>query len=216
MPNKKPDADKPESSRQARGRPLSMEKRAAMLRAATVEFGTAGYASVSMDAIAARAQVSKRTLYNHFPSKELLFGALIEQLASRIGQTEKVKYRPEESLRTQLYDYALVSASHVRDAETLQLFRAILGEHLRSVERVEPALRRYWRTEYGFVAWIEAAVADGRLRVESPERAAHIFQSMIKGVGVWPVVFERKGETRKEVLQALQEAVDVFLSYYAT
>ncbi len=185
-----------------------------MLRAATAEFGEAGYASVSMDAIAARAQVSKRTLYNHFPSKELLFGALILELVARIGRTAKVKYRPGESLRAQLYEYAHESISHVQDAETLQLFRAILGEHLRTAERVEPALRDYWRTEYGFVEWINDAVADGRLRVETPERAAHIFQSLIKGVGVWPIVFGRKGTSRKEILLALQEAVDVFLAYY--
>lgn len=35
-----------------------------------------------MDRIAARAKVSKRTVYNHFPSKEELFAEMLQRLWS--------------------------------------------------------------------------------------------------------------------------------------
>lgn len=57
-----------------RGRPVSLKKRQAMIDAAVAEFGEMGFGNAGMDAIASRAKVSKRTLYNRFSSKEALFG----------------------------------------------------------------------------------------------------------------------------------------------
>ncbi|MCF5632840.1 TetR family transcriptional regulator, partial [Pseudomonas syringae] len=49
---------------------LTDQKREAIVLAAIAEFGDRGFEITSMDRIAARAEVSKRTVYNHFPSKE--------------------------------------------------------------------------------------------------------------------------------------------------
>ena len=51
--------------------------------AATRLFITQGYASVSMDAIARAAGVSKATLYAYFASKERLFANLVGVACSR-------------------------------------------------------------------------------------------------------------------------------------
>jgi len=59
------------------GRPRDQEKRAAILAAATACFLELGFARATMDAVAARAGVSKLTVYNHFASKEALFRALV-------------------------------------------------------------------------------------------------------------------------------------------
>ena len=45
-----------------------------------------GYHHASMDEIAAQAGVAKGTLYQHFPTKEDLFFALIEQALTRFEQ----------------------------------------------------------------------------------------------------------------------------------
>ena len=62
---------------------LTDRKREAILSAAVEEFRTAGYEATSMDRIAAAAGVSKRTVYNHFPSKDELFGLMLEHLWNR-------------------------------------------------------------------------------------------------------------------------------------
>ncbi|HEX5664228.1 MAG TPA: helix-turn-helix domain-containing protein, partial [Xanthomonadaceae bacterium] len=59
---------------------LTDRKRAAILEAAVAEFRESGYEATSMDRIAASAGVSKRTVYNHFPSKEVLFTRILEQM----------------------------------------------------------------------------------------------------------------------------------------
>ena len=62
---------------------LTDRKRAAILDAAVAEFRQSGYEVTSMDKIAASAGVSKRTVYNHFPSKEALFAQILEQMWER-------------------------------------------------------------------------------------------------------------------------------------
>src|SRR3954468_14584778 len=62
-----------------RGRPLACpepERRRVLLEAAAREFVEQGYAGASMDAVARRAGMSKRTLYQLFPTKDALFGAM--------------------------------------------------------------------------------------------------------------------------------------------
>lgn len=62
------------------GRPeLSRAKRNQILEGAAAVFREAGYERTSVDAIAARAGVSKATIYNHFHDKEALFVATVEQ-----------------------------------------------------------------------------------------------------------------------------------------
>lgn len=59
---------------------LTDRKRDAIVRAAVEEFRASGYEATSMDRIAEAAGVSKRTVYNHFPSKEALFSMILEEL----------------------------------------------------------------------------------------------------------------------------------------
>ena len=63
-----------------------------MLEAAIAEFQACGYQSASMDAIAAAAGVSKRTLYNHFSSKEALFRALAAEMGERVSVSAALVY----------------------------------------------------------------------------------------------------------------------------
>ncbi|MFL1377073.1 MULTISPECIES: TetR/AcrR family transcriptional regulator [unclassified Nocardiopsis] len=64
------------------GRPA---KHAAILDAARRVFLREGYTRASMDAIAAEAGVSKRTVYNHFGDKEGLFSAIVELSSASVA-----------------------------------------------------------------------------------------------------------------------------------
>ncbi|MDX3227996.1 TetR/AcrR family transcriptional regulator [Streptomyces sp. ME19-01-6] len=65
--------------RQTTLRQGSPEKRAAIVAAALRIFVREGYARASVDAIAADAKVSKRTIYDYFGDKERLFLAAVEE-----------------------------------------------------------------------------------------------------------------------------------------
>lgn len=51
-----------------------------ILDTAKLAFLETGFERTSMDAIAARAQTSKRSLYAHFPTKDALFTAVVERV----------------------------------------------------------------------------------------------------------------------------------------
>lgn len=185
-----------------------------MLDAAIKEFLARGYDSASMDAIAAASGASKRTLYNHFASKEALFRSLVEEMGQRVSLFSRLEYSPDVSLQEQLSRYAYESARLIRDGETLALFRAVLAEHVRNPGLVVSAMEHYWRDEYGFAGWVSAACRDGKLRAPSPTRASRHFSSLIKGSVVWPVVFEQRTLTARETKAAIAEAIAMFLAYY--
>ena len=72
--------------RSGRGRPIggSERKRAAITTAALRLFERDGFARTSVDAIAAEAGVSKRTIYNHYADKESLFLAVVRDTYSSL------------------------------------------------------------------------------------------------------------------------------------
>src|SRR5690349_2102825 len=83
---------------------LTDRKRAAIVDAAVAEFRAAGYEATSMDRIATRAAVSKRTVYNHFPGKEALFGHIVEDMLARGSDEHATPYRGDRPLREQLLE----------------------------------------------------------------------------------------------------------------
>ncbi|MET8546449.1 TetR/AcrR family transcriptional regulator, partial [Kitasatospora sp. NPDC004799] len=112
------------------GRP---EKREAITRAATVVFGREGYVRASMDAIAAEAGVSKRTVYNHFADKEALFQSVAlrnsAELTERISELMAKYLGRVVELRQDLIDFAVERARAVLSAgEHGALGRAIRAE----------------------------------------------------------------------------------------
>jgi AcrR family transcriptional regulator len=84
-----------QSARQAPRRRLRKpQRRRSLLDAAVATFGASGYHATSLDAVAARAGVSKPVLYDHFPSKEALYVAVLEDLSERMLATLARHARP--------------------------------------------------------------------------------------------------------------------------
>ncbi|MFJ9153457.1 TetR/AcrR family transcriptional regulator [Streptomyces sp. NPDC102270] len=57
-----------------------------ILDTAKLAFLEDGFERTSMDAIAARAETSKRSLYAHFPTKDALFLAVVERIRALFGE----------------------------------------------------------------------------------------------------------------------------------
>ncbi|SIR75745.1 TetR/AcrR family transcriptional regulator [Williamsia sterculiae] len=64
------------------------DKRLAILAAARAVFAGNGYPRTSMEAIASRAGVSNKTLYNHFRDKADLFAIVIERSATEVAEAQ--------------------------------------------------------------------------------------------------------------------------------
>ena len=76
-------------------------KRNTILDAASAVFREEGFEATSMDRIAERAGASKRTVYNHFPSKDALFEAVMARFLSEIATLKQIAYDPDRDLEEQ-------------------------------------------------------------------------------------------------------------------
>ena len=194
---------------------LTDHKRASILDAAVAEFRHAGYETTSMDRIAARAGVSKRTVYNHFPSKEALFAQILERLWDNSVDGLDLAYRSDRPLRPQLLELVQQKLRLLNDENFVDLARVAIAAAIHSPERAQDMVARMGGREEGLTTWIRAATADGRLKSDDPLFAAMQLQGMVKGFAFWPqVTLDQPPLTPARQKQVAESAVEMFLAYY--
>lgn len=195
---------------------LTDRKRAAVIAAAIEEFLAAGFDATSMDRIAARASVSKRTVYNHFPSKEVLFAAILRQLWESSDTGEAPVYSAVHPLRAQLLQLLLKKLGLLNDEAFLSLARVAIAAGIHSPERARDMVTRMGEREEDLTIWIRAAAADGRLKTSDPMFASQQLQGLVKAFAFWPqVTMGQPPLSVAEQRQVAESAADMFLARYA-
>lgn len=195
---------------------LTDRKREAIVRAAVEEFRSAGYEATSMDRIAAAAGVSKRTVYNHFPSKEELFSLILEELWASSVASVDVPYRADVPLDQQLRQLLMQKLTLLADPNFIDLARVAMAEIIHSPERAQAIVCRMGEKEGGVKAWIRAAVEDGRLVDVDADFAAHQLEGLVKSFAFWPqVTLGQPPLAEAERKRVAESAVAMFLGCYA-
>ncbi|MGH8782218.1 TetR/AcrR family transcriptional regulator [Paraburkholderia sp.] len=195
---------------------LTDRKRVAIVGAAIEEFLAAGYDATSMDRIAARASVSKRTVYNHFASKEALFAAILHQLWDASRTDHALVYRADQPLRAQLLELLGYKLRFLTNDVFLSLARVAIAAGLHSPERARDMVARMDEREEDLSVWVRAAAADGRLKTDDPLFAALQLLTQIKGFAFWPQVAMGQAPLgKREQKRIAESATDMFLARYA-
>jgi TetR/AcrR family transcriptional regulator, regulator of autoinduction and epiphytic fitness len=195
---------------------LTDRKRAAILEAAVAEFRQSGYEATSMDRIAATAGVSKRTVYNHFPGKDVLFAEILQQLLERSRDGLDLAYRPGTPLRPQLLELVRQKLALFQDPDFTDLARVAIAAAIHSPELAEKMVARMGEREEGLTTWVRAAAADRRLATDDPLFASAQLQALVKGVAFWPqLTLSQPPLDAAQQAQVADHAVDMFLAYYA-
>ncbi|CAH2799961.1 MAG: Transcriptional regulator, AcrR family [uncultured Paraburkholderia sp.] len=195
---------------------LTDRKRVAVIAAAIDEFLAAGFDGTSMDRIAARANVSKRTVYNHFPSKEALFAEILRQLWHASHAGDAFAYRATIPLREQLVELLMRKLRLLNDESFLALARVAIAAGIHSPERARDMVARLGEREEDITVWIRAAAADKRLRIADPVFASYQLQGIVKAFAFWPQVTMGQPPLSETEQQAIADsAADMFLARYA-
>jgi AcrR family transcriptional regulator len=97
-----------------RRRLSASERREALLDASRPLFATRGYESTSIGEIAAAASVTKPVVYDHFPSKQALYIALVEREAESISSALTASFDPTAPLDERLRTLALAAIGYAR------------------------------------------------------------------------------------------------------
>ncbi|MCI0996641.1 TetR/AcrR family transcriptional regulator [Pseudomonas sp. ICMP22404] len=194
---------------------LTERKREAILQAAIAEFRSSGFEITSMDRIAATAGVSKRTVYNHFPSKEELFAEILNRLWNSITAEQEMAYNPLEPLREQLRRLLQAKLRLMSDENFLDLARIAIAATIHSPERAQNMVSRMGQREEGLTTWIRQAQIDGRLKPVEPIFAAQQMHGLIKTFAFWPQIsMGQPSLSLDEQVQVIESALDMFLICY--
>ncbi|HLT59820.1 MAG TPA: TetR/AcrR family transcriptional regulator [Microlunatus sp.] len=195
--------------------PRSGGKRQDVLAGGLTIFARDGYTRASIDAIAAQAGVSTRTIYNHFQDKADLFRAVIQESAARVTEAQIAiidRHLAEiTDLEQDLVAFGLAWLAPMPDfAEHSALVRQINAEagHI-----PQPAIRAWQQAGplrvLDALADRLAGIAD--LEIDDPRRAAHHFSVLIMPPNLsFPGALPRRGSRA----DAVRAGVRVFLHGY--
>lgn len=192
-------------------------KRANIIQAAKDEFRDNGFGGTSMDRIAEVARVSKRTVYNHFESKEVLFKAVAQDMCNIFQSISEYPYDPAAPLRPQLETIATRQMDFLSSERTLRLFKMLTAEALAAPEMTRPIIENFEKESVGLYKWIKAAADNGKLSVTNPVWAGRQFMALLESFTTFPYLFGMdlvESEAQKKAV--VDSAVDMFLGHYAT
>ncbi len=195
--------------------PLSQRKRLAIIEAAIFEFRLKGFQNSSMDAVAARAKVSKRTVYNHFPSKDALLEELVHQLVDMGHQATQCQFSADEPLESQLKNIALQELGLLGEARFMDLSRIAMAEAMQSPQRAKEILNKTDQQSSNLAHWLTDAMSNKQLVEEEPDYAARQFFGLIKALAFWPQMLTgAAAPTKADSEKIAADAVSMFLSKY--
>ena len=158
---------------------LSQKKRESIVAAAIAEFTEHGYKSTSMDKISNRAEVSKRTVYNHFASKEMLLDEILNSIWAKTLSATHFPYQTNLPLIDQLEAIANQELELLESEGFIDLSRVLFSEYFHNAELAHQAMEKYSQAESGLTLWIKAALADGRLIELDPLFASTQFIALL-------------------------------------
>lgn len=192
--------------------PRSSAKRQAILDAAQSCFLELGYANASMDGVAARAGVSKATIYAHFDSKSDLFRAIIcRHRDTRISeaQLDALEGNDIRAILTQLGHFLITL---FLSPDIMGIYRMVVSE----ADRHPDLAAIYYETgpingKRCITEILARLDQRGLLRLDSPQRATDQFVSLLRGETFNRVLLGLPPHESWTAEDTVQEAVETML-----
>lgn len=193
----------------------SQLKHQAILIAAKSAFQEFGVQATSMDKLAELAQVSKRTIYNHFDNKEELVMQLVADLWNKALVHNHFEYDSNLSLEEQLTQLIQAEVSLMCDKEYIALSRVAFGHFFYHPEALQKKVAEFSAKETTLKRWLKAAKANTSLTFDDVDFVVSQLHSLLKGSCFWPQVMGMRSTlSDQEQAHLIKETVSIFLSRY--
>jgi TetR/AcrR family transcriptional regulator, mexJK operon transcriptional repressor len=152
-----------------------------ILDAATEMFLAHGFGATSIDAVAQRLRMSKRTFYHRFADKEALFAAVVHRIIQRLRPAANNPLVEGADLEAILERLAALILHAALSPQAIALHRLIVGESARFPELARVLAHEGAAEEATtlIAGLLEREVAAGRIRVEDTRFAAQQFLQMV-------------------------------------
>ncbi len=197
-----------------RGRPKDTERRARILEKARDLFLEHGFQVVSVDTIAAAAEVSNRTVFSHFPSKETLLWEIIrhEGEAIRPSFPEQLP-KSARAFREGLVHLGIGLVSLLTSPNIVRLGNLMLSEARRHPDMAKTFYQ--WgplTTRRSMVQWVMHAKQHGWLAATTPDHAGDHLIALWHGCWSLPQQLGLEGRMSQRRVEAhVVECVELFM-----
>lgn len=193
------------------------EKTRAIVDAARQLFLAKGFHAASMDAIAQAANVSKRTVYNRFPSKEDLFAATIEETCRRLLPVEVPELATGESARAFMNDMAHTVLRGILAPEAIALRRIATFEAQRKPELGIAYLKHGPQFFVDSFSPLLSGVAPGTgLVIDDPKKAIWRLAALIaEPLYTHVLLGDMPADLESAIDQQINNALEAFWTIYA-
>lgn len=178
-----------------------------------------GFTRATIDAIAAEAGVSTRTLYKHFRSKDELFATVLLASAAAVGDDYEASVRAGIRAAQTGHERLLVLAraatkQALGHPEHFAMIREISSDRAQFPTAVLAAWRKAGpdRVERETIAQLRALNDEGVLQIEDLQRAARHFFALTRAE---PRSSERATLSPQAVEEGIAAGVEVFARGYA-
>lgn len=183
-------------------------------------FSAQGYDSVSVGEIAKTVGIKAPSLYNHFPSKQAIFDAIVEATAAQYeADTDRIDIHVQDAAMdipvfTEITEEALfekvrqIFEYSLHNAPISRFRRMMTIEQFRSPELAALYSRRYVERIVDYHAGIfRALISAGEIRAEDPQTLAMMYVSPVMTlIGIC----DRQPEREAECIEALRRHVSLF------
>lgn len=189
-------------------------KREDIIQASIELFVSEGFDRPSMDTIAAKASVSKRTLYKYFSSKRALLDEILLYLIGQNQNALDFHFQPEQPLQIQLENIIGQKARFLLCSSNIKLAKIIISEHLKDEGLLHEEIENVLKQEKTTLVWMEEAQKAGALKKDkSAIELLTFLNELINGIIFYPVLFGKKNGVREN---EVKDIASMFLSVCAT
>ena len=199
------------------GRPphaAALELRERILQVATELFLTEGYGSTSIEAVAGRAGISKRTFYHRFDDKAMLFAAVVHRIIEQIRPPPEVPLLAGGNLQQILRRLAGLILRAALSPQALALHRLVTAESMRFPSLVRAVYNEGWAEEATALIGdlLARELRDPRLTLELRTFAATQFLHMVVALPQRRTMGLGAPMTARELEAWAHDTVNLFLN----
>lgn len=200
----------------------SERSRQAIIQAATEVFLRNGYLGATTDEVAARASVSKQTIYRHFGDKQHLFAAVILDKATTVVDevfaTIADALREAQDVRAALHDLAHAFLNGLLTPDVIRMRRLVIAEADRFPDIARTWFDRGFERALPIVGEALSGLASrGMLHnLGDPVLAAYQFAGLVMYQPMNYVMFAGTDAvpSADSLNRIAESAIDVFLAMY--
>ena len=196
---------------------FGVDRRTNYLETALRLFLEHGFNGVSMDQLVAEAGGSKATLYRYFASKEALFDAIIDDIATQATPSGTEDDWNRVDLEEGLQLLGRATAAGALDERTTVIFRLAVGEHSRFPNLARTLFEQGpGRTYERLKRFLAAKQTEGVVAIDDLQIAAEQFLGGIVGHQQLRAALGVGSPTAADIDARIDAAVRSFMATYST